>query len=344
MKTTEDFIEFQRANGLKNNTLINIKSKFDVASTWKPIPEWEDNDVIKYFGYMRKKGYKQSYIEMTKSLLKRYFKWIGKENFVKDMKVKFPEIKLKATDILTPDDIDKMIQAASLNRDKALISSLFESGARISELIAVRVKDLQATPQGLKILIHGTKTGEEYRPCLLIYSGQYLKNHILYPPVKPDERIFDFTKQTAYRIVKDAAKKAEITKPVSPHKLRHAQATYMTRKGYQESIIRQKLGWTGDSAMIARYTHLDGNDIINATIEKEGGSIQELPKELIKPITMAKPIEISDASLDINRLQSENEALKTEMETMRKDMEKIQKFIKMGGMELISDKGQYLRH
>ena len=96
--------------------------------------------------------------------------------------------------------------------------------------------------------------------------------------------------------------------------------------------------------MIARYTHLDGNDIINATIEKEGGSIQELPKELIKPITMAKPIEISDASLDINRLQSENEALKTEMETMRKDMEKIQKFIKMGGMELISDKGQYLRH
>lgn len=323
MRTTQDFIDFQKANGLKENTLINIKSKFDMASSWKPISNWNQEDVIKYIGYMRDKGYKQSYIEMTKSLLKRYFIYAGNESFVKDIKIKFPKIKLKATDILTPDDIDKMIQVSVLNRDKALISALFESGARISELIAIRVKDLQETSQGLKVLIPGTKTGEEYRPCLLIYSGQYLKNHILYPPIKQEDKIFDFTKQTAYRIVKDAADKAKITKPVSPHRLRHGQATYMTRKGYQESVIRAKLGWTGDSQMISRYTHLDGDDILNATFEKEGGTLREIPKELIKPITIAKPIELSDSSLDINRLHSENETLKAEMETMKKQMELI---------------------
>lgn len=323
MKSTLEFIECQKANGLKDITLINIKSKFDMMAQWKPVSTWKKDDPIKYIVYMRDKGYKQSYIEMTKSLIKRYFIWAEKESYVKDIIVKFPKISLKASDILTPDDINKLIEAATLPRDKALIAALFESGARISELIAIKVKDLQETPQGLKVLIPGTKTGEEYRPCLLINSAQYLRNHVIYPPLKGEDLVFNFTKQTAGRIMKNAASKAGIDKPVSCHKLRHGQATYMVRKGYQESIIRAKLGWTGDSKMVARYVHIDGDDIINATMEKEGNSQTIIPKELIKPITPGTPIAIADPSLEFNRLHTENAELKKGYDELKQQMEFI---------------------
>lgn len=322
MKSAKDFIECQKVNGLKEMTLMNIESKFRVASEWKPISNWKQEDVTKYISYMIDKGYKQSYIEMTKSLIKRYFIWAGKEKYVKDLKIKFPKISLKASDILTPDDINKLIGAATLPRDKALIASLFESGARISELIAIKVKDLQETPQGLKVFIPGTKTGEEYRACLLINSAQYLRNHVIYPPLKPEDKVFNFASVTARRILISANKTAGITKPLSPHKLRHAQATYMTRKGYQESIIRGKLGWTGDSQMVARYTHLDGNDIIHATLEKEGMQEPNIAPELVKAITPGAPIKIADTTMEFARINNENEALKArldEMEQQRKE-------------------------
>jgi len=325
MKSTHDFIEHQKVNGLKENTLINIESKFKQASEWKPINNWKREDVKKYLSYMIDQGYKKSYIEMTKSLLKRYFIYAGKEKFVKDLKVKFPKIGLKASDILTPEDVNKMIISATLPRDKALIAALFESGARISELIAIRVKDLQETPQGMKVLIPGTKTGEEYRPCLLINSAQYIRNHVIYPPLKVDDKVFDFTSVTAQRIVKDAAKKAEITKPVSPHKLRHSQATYMTRKGYQESIIRAKMGWTGESKMVARYTHLDGQDVLNATLEKEGHKEHITNTELIKPITPGVPISIADPSMEFARINNENIELKSRLENVEKMISSIGK-------------------
>jgi site-specific recombinase XerD len=296
-----------------------------MASKWKPIVNWKQEDITKYISYMIDKGYKPSYIEMTKSLLRRYFVFAGKEKFVKDLKVKFPKINLKASDILTPDDINKLIESATLLRDKALIAALFESGARISELIAIKVKDLQETPQGLKVLIPGTKTGEEYRPCLLINSAQYIRNHVIYPPLKPDDKVFDFTSVTAQRILRMANKVAGINKPVSPHKLRHAQATYMTRKGYQESIIRAKLGWTGDSQMVARYTHLDGNDIINATLERENGGEHKISPELTKQIIPGAPIAIADPSMEFARINNENAELKAQMDAQQTKMDATQK-------------------
>lgn len=313
MRTTQDFIEYQKANGLRDITLTNIRAKFNQANKWKPIPSWKQEDITRYIAYMRDQKYSQVYIENNKSLLKRYFIWIGKEKWVSDLKVKLPKVSFKASDVLTPDDIDKLISCAILPRDKALIASLFESGARISELIAIKVSDLQETPQGLKVLIPGTKTGEEYRPCLLINSAQYIRNHVLYPSLKPDDKVFNFTSKTAQRLVKRAAKIAGITKPISPHKLRHAQATYMTRKGYQESIIRAKLGWEKDSKMVARYTHIDGNDVINATLEHEKGLSHIINPELIKSITPIAPIAIADPSLEFNRINQENAELKARM-------------------------------
>lgn len=325
MKTWTEFLENQQANNVKISTIKDQTSKLRLASEWKSLTTWKEEDLIRYITYLQGRGLKPSYIEMVKALLKKYFIWGGKEKIVANIKIKLPKKSIKATDILTPDDINKMIETASLNRDKALIASLYESGARINELLRLRVKDLQETEHGIKTLIPGTKTGEEYRTVLFVYSSQYLRNHILYPPLKQDDLIFNIKKDNCLKIVKKIAKEAGIEKGVYLHAFRHAQATYMVRKGYQESIIRAKLGWTGDSKMIARYQHIDGQDTINATIDKEGMAQPEIPRELIKPINIAKPIEIADNSLDLNRLSLENETLKQGYSELKSQMESLMK-------------------
>lgn len=331
----QEFLNFEKVNSVRDSTLKDHKSKLLNASRFKPLISWNQKDMTGYILQMKNEGYADSFIESTKFLLKKFFTWLKKPKVIEGIKVKNFKRKLKSTEILTPDDVDKLIETANNNRDKALIAFIFESGARINEILSIKVKDLQETEAGLKVLIPATKTGEDYRPCLCVHSGQYIRNHVLYPALKPDDYLFDMSKVSVWLKLKELAKIAEIDKPISAHKFRHAQATYMVRKGYQESIIRAKLGWTDDSRMIARYVSIDKEkDVHNATLQIEG-SQPVIDKELIKGIKIAAPIAIADSSLELNRLQQDNEALKNQVETMRKDMEKIQEFIKLGGMELL---------
>lgn len=331
MESIETYLNEQKVNGLKEKTLMSVRSKLMIANSWKALISWKKEDVTKYILHLKDTNHKESYIELNKALLKRFFVWAGKDKFVEGLKIKIPKNKLKATDILTPDDVNKMIECGRDNSDKAFLAIMFESGARIGEILNIKVKDLQETNQGLQILIHGTKTGEDYRACLCVYSAQYIRNHILYPALKTEDSLFGFSYMSAVRIIQDTARKAGITKPVSPHKFRHAQATYMVRKGYQESIIRAKLGWVGESKMIARYQHIDGQDIINATMEKEGGAIHEIPQDLIKPIRIAEPIAIADKTFEISKLSEENQELKARLDEQDRKMELLTAYIKEKG-------------
>ena len=103
------------------------------------------------------------------------------------------------------------------------------------------------------------------------------------------------------------AENAGIEKHITPHKFRHAQATDMVRRGYQETIIRKKLGWTGSSNMIERYQHIVDDDVINATLEKTG---TDIPRRPITNLKQAESLKIVDASMQLSKLSEENQELK----------------------------------
>jgi site-specific recombinase XerD len=316
MTKIDEFFDWQKnINSVKDSTTKDQRSKLEVANRWKPLINWNKPDISAYIGHMHEEQYKQSYIEMNKALLKKFFIWMGKEKFVDDLKVRVITQKLRRADILSPEDIDKLIEASPDNQWKALIALMFESGARISEILELQVKDIEETTQGMKIFIHAKKTGDDFRPCLCLLSGQYIRNHILYPRLKKDSKLFNMGKSTIQQNIKKIGKEAGIEKPVNPHAFRHASATYMVRKGYSEPIIRAKHGWTGDSKMIARYVSIDGNDVINATLEKEGQTpIVPHEHELVRAITPATPIEIADQTFEIRRLQEQQATMEKELQ------------------------------
>ena len=313
----DKYLNHQSVNkSVKDNTLRDQRSKLKIANEWKPLPEWSKDDVTGYILHLKRERYSTGYVENVKSLIKSFFIFHKKQEFVEDLKIKIEDKKLKKTEILTPADIDKLIEVASDNRYKAMIALLFESGARISELLNIRVKDIEENSKGMVIMIPATKTGHDYRPCACVMSAQYIRNHILYPALKKNDLLFNISKVQVWLKLKEFGKMAGIDKPISAHKLRHAQATYMVRKGYNETIIRSKMGWTDDSGMIARYTHIDGQDVLNATYEKEGHELIISP-DFTANIKLASPISIADPSLEFQRINQDNETLKakiTEME------------------------------
>jgi hypothetical protein len=115
-----------------------------------------------------------------------------------------------------------------------------------------------------------------------------------------------------HRIASDAG----ITKPIHCHLLRHAQATDMVKRSYNEAIIRKKLGWSSTSPVIARYQHLNDEDVINATLENH----DKLPQTAAPRIEIkeADRLSLVDAAMQFSKLTEENSELKTRLDEMDK--------------------------
>ena len=212
----------------------------------------------------------ESTIATRKSILKKYFTWTGGVEIVKNLKIKMPRSKLRPEDILTPEDVDKLIDATPSHFYKCIIAVLWETGCRIGEARTLKIKDLRETDSGLIVSIPTLKNDFPCRNMVLLYSAQYVRNYLAYSGKIGDDIIFDVERSTIHIMLQKIKKNAGIAKPVSPHKFRHARATQMVKQGYQEAIIRKMMGWTPTSPMIANYQHLCDSDVINAQIAMNG--------------------------------------------------------------------------
>lgn len=307
-------------NGMKPYTVTYQTSILKNCNDFKPLDQWSKDTVNAYLTYAAKTN-KRSTIEVKKTILKKFFTWSGKSDIVSHLKIKHTETALKRDDILTTEDINKMIDATNSPMYKALIAFLFESGGRIHEVLPVKFEDIKETDKGMIIRIHATKTGDEYRSILCVFSASYIRNLISYSGLVKGNLLFSSKRSAVYQMFRYIAKKAGVQKKVNPHALRHAQAVNMLELGYQDIITKKKLGWKDDSKMLARYSHCIDDDVINATLEKAGNDVPKAPIiNIQQPIETLKPIDIS---MQMQKMNTENIELKEKMEAMEKMINSI---------------------
>jgi len=239
--------------------------------------------------------------------LKRFYLWLrGKEDYPKEVKwikttVKNSNHKLPE-ELLTEEEILKMIETADHPRDKALISTLYESGCRIGELLALSLKHVKLDQYGAQIIVSG-KTG--MRRVRLWISCPYLISWMNIHPLKdnPDsplwteykrrkkqekEKIIYERVHISYRavvmILQRAAQRAGIRKKIYPHLFRHSRATYLA-KHLTEAQMKEVFGWTQGSEMASIYVHLSGRDVDDALLKVYGVKKDEQKKDesILKP-------------------------------------------------------------
>jgi len=267
----------------------------------KDFRDAEKRDILEI---VRKIETNSAYSEWTKHdykvMLKRFYKWLrqGEEHpeevkwiktTVKNNGHKLPE------EMLSEEEIEKIVKFASHPRDKAFVAVLYETGCRIGELLTLSLKHIQPDRYGSKIIVNG-KTG--MRSIRVIASSPYLLSWINIHPQKDDpnspvwielRRKKDSIQKgidhkNANILLKRLAKRAGIKKRVYPHLFRHSRATHLA-KYLTEAQMKEYFGWTQGSEMAGIYVHLSGRDVDDALLKVYGLKKEEPEKEkgVLKP-------------------------------------------------------------
>ncbi len=200
--------------------------------------------------------------------------------------------KLTPSDLLTRDEIQRMIKVSISLRDKALISLMADAPLRTHEITKLKRKNLDLTSNPpILIIPEDTKTGTRQIP--LIESVPALIAYINgNKDMMPNDFLFldnvygghNHLTDSALRVmVARAAKKAGVQKRVIPYTFRHTRITAYANEGLNNALIEKVAGWKHGTDMFATYEHLSTTDVTTAIL-KSKGIVQktEVPKLSVK--------------------------------------------------------------
>ena len=218
---------------------------------------------------------------------KQFLKWFVEEHkrpdyndLIKTIKITRKPSDKNPSDLLTEEEIFKMIEVADNDRDKAIIAVLHESGCREGELVSSQLKHIKFTNDCIFLTFPTGKTGTRTVP--LIASITYLRKWCDLHPLKgdsgaplwttlrkKDSKYKAITEDSVLHIVHKLAERADIQKRCYPHLFRHTCATDLSQD-LNESQMKEFLGWKQSSNMPSVYVHLSGQNIENAIRAKHG--------------------------------------------------------------------------
>jgi integrase/recombinase XerD len=264
----------------------------------KPIKDWSREDVDRVASKLLEKGWSYSTIAIALRALKRLVHY-AKHNTIPDGKtVKYcyevehihpdrykrkadKEEKVKASDLITREEFDKLIECIPKvsrypTRDKAMLYVMYEFAARPSELLNMRLRDVEVNDNYVRITTTG-KTGVKTLTLVLSYKPllEWLEMH----PAKDDPNAYLWYSKSKGRVsynrlrmfVKELAKVAGIKKKkdVWLYLFRHSALTEY-EKTYGSAITEVYGNWVKGSPIRNRYIHLANSDQHNAVVKRYG--------------------------------------------------------------------------
>jgi len=152
---------------------------------------------------------------------------------------------------LTEEDIRQLTEGCKKERDRLLITLLFQTGLRISEALALTpasIRNFEGKP-AMEIVGKGKKLRMVALPVNL---REKLESYAYRARIEPRMRFFDINRSRAWQILNEARKAAGIEKRVFPHLLRHSDAIIRLRKTGNPKALQYHLGHN-TPAMTLRY-------------------------------------------------------------------------------------------
>ena len=184
--------------------------------------------------------------------------------------VETPKLAKHLPDVLTFQEIEAIsasidVSTAEGTRNKAIIETLYSCGLRVSELVSLKLSCLYFDVGFVRIIGKGDKerlvpVGAPAIKYINIYR-QNIRVHLAVMPGNEDilflnRRGRKLTRVMIFMIIKHAAKKAGITKNISPHTFRHSFATHLVEGGADLRAVQEMLGHESITTTEI-YTHLN---------------------------------------------------------------------------------------
>ncbi len=282
-----EHIAYMQAQGRDTKTLIKhlycLKVFIGFAEGKVDFKALTRKNVEGIIAELESSDYKPETKRNVKSIAKGFWKHaFGNDEFYPEP-VRWIKTSLRRKDrlmpeqLLTEEDVLRMLDAANNARDKAIIATLFDAGIRVGELLSMKRRDVDLESNPAHIVVNG-KTGMRRVPVL--FSVPYLAQYLNEQKRKPDEYLWNvvgswagLTQRPDYSAIRmmlqRVAAKVGVAKRVNPHSFRHARATYYANR-LSDQQLKQFFGWTGGSRVVETYVHLSGRDVDSAVLQANG--------------------------------------------------------------------------
>ena len=228
--------------------------------------------IRKYIAHLTKTDYKPSSINRNISCIKKFHLYLFdnelSSNNPADL-IESQKVIRDLPDTLSVYEIESILKAVTLTslngpRDMAILSLLYSSGIRVSELISLEFSNVFFNDDYIKIMGKGKK--ERLVPVGLKAKDNlvyYIKNHRKTSKVKSNAGVIflsyrnkPLTRMAVFNIIKKYANIAGVEKNISPHTFRHSFATHMLEGGADLRVVQEILGHENINTTEI-YTHLD---------------------------------------------------------------------------------------
>jgi len=274
-----DHLRFERL--LPKNTIVSYSrdlkkySDFLQANSINDVRSVSREDILSFLEELFK-NQKDSSISRILSTLRSFYKYlIRNEKITKNIfsNIKNPKLAKKEIDILGQEEIavflDRIPSSSYLQlRDRAMFELLYSCGMRVSEIVNLKLSDMDIEESLIRFIGKGNKQritpmGDQAKTYIL----KYLQSaRFVIEKEKKSDYVFlnkngkRLTRQGFWKILKTYVKKFDFDKNIYPHIFRHSFATHMLEQGADLRIVQELLGHSSISTTEI-YTNLDKRHI-----------------------------------------------------------------------------------
>ena len=258
--------------GLSQNTVQSYKNDISSFAAWVekypdiPLAKTTKSNINQYIAHLFKSGLKSSSVNRKISTIKSFFIFLLKKKHIllspaEDIDMVRQEKYLPVS--MSETEVELLLKSPSLDsfigrRDRAMIEMLYATGMRISELINLKITDVDCNRLVAKVMGKGSKER-------LIPYGEIAADHLnIYLQDRKDinsNEIFlsnrgkKITRGAFWNRIKLYLRKENLKESISPHTLRHAFATHLLNRGADLRSVQILLGHS-DLSTTQIYTHI----------------------------------------------------------------------------------------
>ena len=258
--------------GLSQNTVKSYKRDIDNFLNWsKKLQKlnyinFNEAQINKYISFLFQSRLKSSSVNRKISSLKALYLYLVKKNIVNTSPVNeivTPKQEKYLPMSMSEDEVDRLLESPDINieieiRDKAMIELLYATGMRISELLNLKIIDMDTQRCVVKVIGKGSKErlipfGESALEAINNYLS--VRKNSTSKEVFLSNRGTKLSRVAFWKRIKIYLIRTNLKESISPHTLRHAFATHLLNRGADLRSVQLLLGHS-DLSTTQIYTHI----------------------------------------------------------------------------------------
>ncbi|MGH8280268.1 MAG: site-specific tyrosine recombinase XerD [Gammaproteobacteria bacterium] len=262
--------------GLAENTLSayradlqSLSRRLDTQGTVLLAAKREQ--LLDFLAWRMREGARPRSVARQLSSIRRFYRYMLRENRIGEdpsTRIDMPKLGRPLPKSLTEAEVVQLLGAPDVNdplglRDRTMLEVLYATGLRVSELVSLRVDQINSRQGVVRVLGKGNRerlvpVGQEAQSWVERYLAGTRRDILSNRQTDclfPTRRSEHMTRQAFWHIVKRYAQKAGIQVALSPHTLRHAFATHLLNHGADLRVVQMLLGHS-DVSTTQIYTHV----------------------------------------------------------------------------------------